>query len=35
VHPRLPAHLSDLLDRPERVTDVGADVDEVRAAVEG
>jgi threonine synthase len=35
VHPRLPAHLADLLERPERVTHVGADVDEVRAAVEG
>jgi threonine synthase len=35
VHPGLPAHLGDLLDRPERVTAVSADVDEVRAAVEG
>jgi threonine synthase len=34
VRPQLPARLADLLERPERVTPVAADLDDVRAVVE-
>jgi threonine synthase len=34
VSPALPERMAGLLDRPERFTEVGVDLDEVRAAVE-
>jgi len=34
VRPELPARLADLLERPERSTPVGVDLDQVRASVE-
>ena len=34
VSPALPERMAGLLDRPERFTEVGLDLDEVRAAVE-
>ena len=34
VHPALPEHLADLLERPERTTTVAADLAAVEALVE-
>jgi threonine synthase len=34
IRPELPARMAGLLDQPERVTPVAADLDEVRSTIE-